>query len=375
MTLKVGIVSANWGAFAHLPAWRSIEGVEVTAICTSRQETAEAAAEKFGIARPFWNAEEMCADPDIDIVDIGTRPSLRHSMVLAALRNGKHVYNGIPMARDIGHARDMHQAWKQAGTVAVVDAFSQWIPALRRAKEMVDEGYIGQPFGGSCRFNMSLFNRPHPHFPYNWFWEGGLGVSSMRNNGSHLLHYLLHLLGPVKELVADDSLMLREWVFPDGNKLEPQNNDCANVILRFSSGLVMPIQVCWTAAVAEGWAVDVWGSEGRILTTSPIFPTSQDCKLFAGKLGSEPTMAHAAEIAQAEISDRLKSGEGIGLDWTAPVPPSFPMALAMKSMVDAIGGTGRAAPDFEQAWQVERVQEAIRLSSLERRWVEIDSID
>ena len=34
--LKVGIVSANWGAMAHLPAWRTLsDAVEVTSICTS----------------------------------------------------------------------------------------------------------------------------------------------------------------------------------------------------------------------------------------------------------------------------------------------------------------------------------------------------
>ena len=89
MVLKVGIISANWGAYAHLPAWRAIEGVEVTAICTSRQETAEAAAAATSIPRAFWDAEAMAADPDIDIIDVGTRPNLRHAMVLAALRNGK----------------------------------------------------------------------------------------------------------------------------------------------------------------------------------------------------------------------------------------------------------------------------------------------
>ena len=51
MTLRVGIISANWGTFAHLPAWRSIPGVEVVAICTSRRETAEAAAKKHGIEK------------------------------------------------------------------------------------------------------------------------------------------------------------------------------------------------------------------------------------------------------------------------------------------------------------------------------------
>ena len=115
--LKVGIISANWGAFAHLPAWRSIPEVEVVGICTSRQETAEAAAKKFGIARPFWDAARMAADPDIDIVDCGTNPRVRHPMVLAALRNGKHVYNGIPFAVDLEGARELHHAWRASGSV------------------------------------------------------------------------------------------------------------------------------------------------------------------------------------------------------------------------------------------------------------------
>jgi hypothetical protein len=98
MTLRVGIISANWGAFAHLPAWRAVPGVEVVGICTSRRETAEAAAARCGIERPYWNALDMAADPNIDIVDCGTRPNIREAMVLASLRSGKHVYNAIPFA-------------------------------------------------------------------------------------------------------------------------------------------------------------------------------------------------------------------------------------------------------------------------------------
>jgi predicted dehydrogenase len=370
--VKVGIISANWGAVAHLPAWRAVEGVEVTAICTSRRETAENAAQKYGIARPFWSAAEMAADPDLDIIDIGTRPSLRRGMVLDALAGGKHVYGGIPMAKDLPDARDMHRAWQAAGTVAVVDAYSQWTPPLAYAKELFDAGYCGTILGGSCRFNMALFNRPFPEFGYNWFSQGGLGVSSMRNNGSHLLHYLIHMLGPIAELVADDRLVVREWVFEGGDKLIPENPDSANVLIRFVSGVVMPVQVCWTAPVAEGWAVDVWGTEGRLLTTSPIFPTSTACKVFAGK--TAPAGYHVAQLEEMPLPDRFKSAPGIGIDWLHPMPPAYPMALSMRAMVEAIGGKGKAAPDYEQAWQVERVQEAIRVSSLERRWVALDEI-
>jgi predicted dehydrogenase len=48
--LKVAIVSANWGAIAHLPAWRVIaDDVEVVAMCTANRATAEAAAKRYGV--------------------------------------------------------------------------------------------------------------------------------------------------------------------------------------------------------------------------------------------------------------------------------------------------------------------------------------
>src|SRR5215467_8027026 len=82
MSLRVGIISAAWGAQAHLPAWRAVPGVEVVAICTAHRETAEAAATQHSVAMPFWDAQEMARHPDIDIVDAGTRPSYRRAMCL-----------------------------------------------------------------------------------------------------------------------------------------------------------------------------------------------------------------------------------------------------------------------------------------------------
>src|SRR5262245_24117736 len=105
--LRVGIVSANWGAIAHLPAWRTLDNVEVTAMCTSRQESAEAAARQFQIDRPFWDVEAMCADPDIDIIDAGTSPIQRETMVATALKHGKHVMNQVPFAASLDGARKL----------------------------------------------------------------------------------------------------------------------------------------------------------------------------------------------------------------------------------------------------------------------------
>src|SRR3546814_20198184 len=114
--LRVGIISAAWGARAHLPAWRSLDGIEVTAICTSRPETAAKAAADFDVARAFHDFRAMAADPEIDIVDCGTRPPLRHPMVKEALGGGTHDHNGNHFANDPAATRAMARAWRRAET-------------------------------------------------------------------------------------------------------------------------------------------------------------------------------------------------------------------------------------------------------------------
>lgn len=108
--LKVGIIGANYTLNHHTPAWRLQPGVEVAAICTAHRETAEAAAAEFGIPKAYWNLADLVADPELDIIDVGTRPSLRYDMVVAALEHGKHVYNCIPFATSTAEADHLNRA-------------------------------------------------------------------------------------------------------------------------------------------------------------------------------------------------------------------------------------------------------------------------
>lgn len=373
MTLKVGIISANWGAFAHLPAWRAIPGVEVVGICTSRRETAEAAAQRTGIPRAFWDAEAMIADPEIDIVDCGTRPSVRHAMVVSALKQNKHVYNGIPCAADFDRARELHAAWKASKSVAIVDAYSQWLPAHQLAKTLIEDGSFGVPLAGRCSFTMSLFNAPHPHFPYNWFAQAGQGVSAIRNLGSHALHALVFLFGEIAEVSAFDTQLLNAWRFPDGSVIKPETNDYCAATLRFESGMTLQLEVSWNAVHGPGWQLEAFGSKGRIVAKSPSFPTALDTTLEFGALGEALGVGRpGGAMEKIAVTKDLLHSPDLTIDAQHPVPPAFPMGVSMAAMVKAIRGEGQAKPDFEQAWQVERVQEAIRRSSSERRWVRIE---
>jgi len=369
--LRVGIISANWGARAHLPAWRTLDGIEVTAICTSRRETAETAATRHGVSRPFWDFRALAADPDIDIIDVGSRPPLRHDMVLAALSAGKHVYNGIPFAACMADSRRMLDAWRAAGTVAAVDAFIQATPALARLKELIDEGAIGEVFGARCSLDVALFTETRTNAPgYVWFADRANGASAMRNNGSHMIHLLVHLFGPVEAIVSDQSLRLPRWPRADGTTIEPEVADTSASILRFASGLSVEVSTCWSMVDAPGFRFEVWGARGRLEASSPNFPQSFNTRLFAGKIGG-----FERTTVEVEIPERLKVLPGSTAHGDAAAPGLFPMARAFASMRAAIRGeAAAAAPDFAQAHHVQQVVEAAERASDERRWVRIDEV-
>jgi predicted dehydrogenase len=146
----------------------------------------------------------------------------------------------------------------------------------------------------------------------------------------------------------------------------PETNDLANVVLRFASGLVMQMQISWSMALHDGWLLDVFGDTGRLVASSPTFPTARDCVLRGGQLGGT--------LEEIAIPDEFRRVPGVGLDWQCAIQPSFPMALSMQAMLAAIDGQDGASPDFAEALEVERLQEAIRVSNAERRWVRTSEI-
>jgi predicted dehydrogenase len=364
--LKVGIISANWGVQAHLPAWRTLrDDIEVTAICTAHKETAEAAARDHNIPRAFWDYRTMCADPDLDIIDCGTRPSLRYDMVMTALRNDKHVYNGIPFSVDLPHAREMLTLQRDRKRVGVTDAFIQAIPAVARMKELIDEGFLGELYFATSYFNMQLFNQPSSKFPYVWFADKINGASALRNLGSHMLHPMVHMFGDVEEVIGQADIRRKEWKCDDGVTIRPQVFDTATAMLRFKNGGMGQIATSWVAADGPGWMLEAYGSRGRLLAHGPSYPLPNTTRLYAGPAGASYTPV-GAEI---EVPLRLQTVPGATLDEKAHGSPTLPMARLYADMVQAIRNGGDGAPSFAQAYHVQQIVEGIHQSLQTRSWV------
>src|SRR5205807_7173828 len=73
--IRVGIIGANpdrgWAAQAHIPALKSLsEDFEITALSTTRRESADAASKLFGVPVAFDNHQDLVNSVDVDVVAV-----------------------------------------------------------------------------------------------------------------------------------------------------------------------------------------------------------------------------------------------------------------------------------------------------------------
>lgn len=366
--LRVGVVSANWGMTAHLPAWHATGEAEVVAVCTSRRETAEAAATTYGVAKPYWDAMAMCADPDLDIIDVGTRPDLRAPMVLAALANGKHVYASANFAPDLDRARTMRDAARAAGVVGALDSVFPWQPAHRHAHDLIQAGEIGRPIAVTARLAISHFATPSAGGAgWKWFGTRKHGASALRNLGTHSLHLLTWLLGPVEAVAAQATIAKTEWRFDDGDVLRPEVEDTAQLLLRFVRGTMGTLMLSWSSPAKTGWLMEITGETGTLTTDDPTgFACGPSVSLRRGSGGGK--------LEPVAIPEALTAPAGIHFATPPLRNQSHDIAGAMKDMIRAIREGGAPLPSFEDAFHVEAILDAARRAIDSRAWVDVPRV-
>jgi len=70
--IRVGIVGVNpsrgFASIAHIPALKPLPDFEITAVCTTWQDSAYVAAKHFGIPLAFADPAKLAQHPDVDLV-------------------------------------------------------------------------------------------------------------------------------------------------------------------------------------------------------------------------------------------------------------------------------------------------------------------
>src|SRR5260221_4686535 len=201
--IRVGIVgaSANRGfaSIAHIPALRALPQFEIAAVCTARQESAEAAAGHYGVPLAFSDPAQLAGHPDVDLVTVSVKVPDHYRPVMAAIEAGKHVYCEWPLGRDTDEAVRMLDAAERRGIRHAVGLQGQMSPAINYVKDLIAEGYVGRVLSATmigCAPNWgATIDRAYQADRAN-------GANLMTITGGHQIDALCHCLGEFRQVAA-----------------------------------------------------------------------------------------------------------------------------------------------------------------------------
>lgn len=156
--VKWGIISTADINRKVIPGAHASPKVELVAVASRDQARAAEYAKTWEIGRAYGSYDALLADPDIEAVYISLPNTLHCDWSIKALEAGKHVLCEKPLSR---HAVDVEAAFDAADRTGrlLSEAFMyRHNPQTKRAKELVEEGAIGELRLVRSAFSYSLYD-------------------------------------------------------------------------------------------------------------------------------------------------------------------------------------------------------------------------
>src|SRR5256712_12702110 len=143
--IRVGIIGASpdrgWAAEAHIPALQSLPAdFEIAALSTSRRESADAAARRFGVALAFDNHHDLVNRADVDVVAIAVKVPYHFELATAALNAGKAVYCEWPLGNGLQEAEALAALAKKQRVFAVAGVQAPAAPVGGYVRDLIRPG-------------------------------------------------------------------------------------------------------------------------------------------------------------------------------------------------------------------------------------------
>lgn len=254
---KLGVLGSGFVAEFYLDGLRNVPRAAVVANYSRSAQRAEAFGRAHGIPRQFTEIEELCEDPDVDVVIIALPNHLHLDAVRAAAAAGKAIVCTKPLARNADEAAEMVRLARDARVMAGYAETEVFSPNVVKAREMIEAGSIGQVLTVRARESHS-----GPHAEH--FWNAELaGGGALLDLGCHTIEAARYFFGkdvPITEVLAWGATMTH------GDKTTGEDNAIA--LVKFASGGMSITEASWSTKGGMELRNEIAGTEGRIITDS-----------------------------------------------------------------------------------------------------------
>ena len=351
--IRLGLIGASvtgtWSARAHLPAVRASSDVELTAVCTTKAESAEAARRAWGARLAFDDWHKMVASPEIDAVAVVVRVPSHYAPTKAALEAGKHVYCEWPLGRTTAEAVELAALANSKGLATAVGLQARVNPAVMHMKELVEGGFAGEVMAVHVSLlREGVLSRPSHR---TWQRDAELGANTLTIANGHTVDAMRFVTGDFRRLCAVVATQAKHWLDTGTNtQLDVTSPDNVLTSGRLVNGAVVSVHIGAIPFAGSGYRMEIYGRNGTLIATGLDSPQLSGVSLHGAKGGNR--------LALMRVPERFTL--------TAPgTPPGEALNVGqMYSLfAGAIRGGKHDQPNFETAVELHRLVDAIKEAS------------
>ncbi len=380
-TLTVGLIGYQFMGKAHSNAYRQANRyfdlpakVRMKTICGRTESAVKAAAETFGWEGYETDWRKVIADPEIDIIDVATPGRVHFEIVMAAAAAGKIVFCEKPIGNTLAEAEEMAEAVRKAGVQSGVWHNYRKSPAVALAKQMIDDGLIGDIFHFRGHYLQDWII--DPEFPLVWRLQKSIAGSGTHGDiHSHIIDMARFLVGEFDEVsgLMHTFIKQRPLVGEINDRLgatastemgEVDVDDAAMMLARFKSGALGVFEASRFATGRKNYnRFEINGSKGSLVFNQErmneleyynhLDPEStRGFRVIQATDGSHPYAGHYWPVAH------IIGYEHTFINWLADA-------------VVAICENKPISPNIEDGLANQRVLDAVERSHETRQWVKL----
>jgi predicted dehydrogenase len=339
-TVRVGLIGYGYaGKTFHAPLLRSVTGLELTVVGSSKPDTVLADLPGVTVCS---NMEEVATHPDIDLLVIASPNESHYPLADAALHSGKHVVVDKPFTVRLADARSLVQLAEEKGQLLSVFHNRRWDSEVLAAKAIVESGVLGEV----SHFETHI-DRFRPQVRQRWREQAGPGAGLWFDLGPHLLDQAVQLFGLPQTINASFAVLRNGGETDDWAHVQ-LNYRSLRVILHTSllvSGGVPRSVLHGTLGSWAKFGADVQEKQlvAGLRPGSPGFGDDPDPGILYDGATGKQTKIPAPPANQADYYVGIR--EALWGRQLNPVPPE--QASAVMSMLETSfqsGASGRVLP-------------------------------
>jgi predicted dehydrogenase len=271
--IRVGIIGANpergWAAQAHIPALKSLSAdFEITALSTSRRESADAAGRIFDVPLAFDNHRDLVTSDAVDVVAVTVKVPHHLELATAALEAGKAVYCEWPLGNGLDEAEALAALAKRQGVLAVAGLQARSAPPVAYVRDLVKQGFVGEVLSTTL-IGSGMGWGPTVE-PFNAYLNDKKNGATMHSIAvGHAMDALCYCLGELDELTATMTVRRETFTIGDTGDSRPmRTDDQVAVTGLLESGAALSVHYRGGFSRGTNLLWEINGTEGDLQVTS-----------------------------------------------------------------------------------------------------------